>query len=403
MERGTIIHAKSRATTERHVRLATTLLCVGFLIVVNAIQPAVSAPNERLLPDNMAESARRVAYQLPRRHVRRLPFDDAIASRALSLHLDSLDSEHCYFRAADIASFRKDERQLDDLLKKGDLAFVERVHRVFVERLKDRAAYVETLRANGFDFDRDESYLRDRASAPWAVNQEAWNELWRKKIKSEFLSELVAGDLVLPAMRSSLARDTTGADRSSNAVRAIWRVIVKRYGTISTMAQGRSREWICEKYLDCFAKAYDPHSAYISPSTLEDFDIEMKLSQVGIGLILKSEDGAARIVRIIPGGPADKDGRLTPGDSIIAVSQGDGKPVSILYWPLDKAVRLMRGEKGSKVILTVVPAGALSDSMTKRIEITRDEVKIQEQRVKVDTRRIRGSAAILIMTAARHR
>ena len=376
-------------TAERGGWIATTLLCVGLLIVVHAIHPAASAANERLLPDNLEESARCVAYQLPRRHVRRLPFDDVIASRALSLYLDSLDSEHCYFLAADIASFTKDERQLDNFVIDGDLVFGEKVYRVFLERVSNRVAYVESLLACGFDFGEEESYQLEHGDAPWPVSREAWNELWRKKIKREFLSKLMRGDLVLRAMQSSLARDTTKEDSARSDVHVIEQAIIQRYETFVVNVRDQSREWICQKYLDAFAKAYDPHSAYMSPSTVEDFEIERMLSQVGVGLLLKAEDGAAKIVRLIPGGPADKDGRLTPGDRIIAVAQGDDDPISILHWPLHKAVRVMRGKKGTKVVLTVVPAH--SESSSKRVEITRDEVKLEQQRVKEDIRDIRGS------------
>ena len=103
--------------------------------------------------------------------------------------------------------------------------------------------------------------------------------------------------------------------------------------------------WLLPLYISSFAKVYDPHSEYMSANNTEDFDISMSLSLVGIGALLTIEDGAAKIVRLIPGGPAEKDGRLNPGDKIIAVAQGDEEPVDILHWPLSKSVRLIRGEK----------------------------------------------------------
>jgi len=114
----------------------------------------------------------------------------------------------------------------------------------------------------------------------------------------------------------------------------------------------------------------------------------MRLSLVGIGAMLRPDDGTAKIVRLIPGGPAETDGRLKAGDKIIAVAQGDEEPVSILHWPLYKAVRLIRGEKDSKVTLTVIPASDRNGVRTKKIDLIRDEVKLEEQAAKSDIKDI---------------
>ena len=134
-----------------------------------------------------------------------------------------------------------------------------------------------------------------------------------------------------------------------------------------------------ERYLTAFAQAYDPHSDYMTASSVEDFDIGMKLSLFGIGALLTSEDGAAKVERIIPGGPADRDGRLKAGDRIIAVGQGREEPVDVMHWPLSKTVRLIRGEKGTTVVLTIIPAANVSGAATRRIALKRDEVKLEEQ------------------------
>jgi carboxyl-terminal processing protease len=126
----------------------------------------------------------------------------------------------------------------------------------------------------------------------------------------------------------------------------------------------------------------------MTPSSVEDFDINMKLSLVGIGAMLRPEDGSAEVVRIIPGGPADQDGRLKAGDKIIAVAQGDEEPVSILHWPLYKSVRLIRGEIGTKVVLTIIPASDRSGTRTRKIDIMRDEVKLEEQAAKGKVREV---------------
>jgi carboxyl-terminal processing protease len=141
-------------------------------------------------------------------------------------------------------------------------------------------------------------------------------------------------------------------------------------------------ENILQRYLSAFTQSYDPHSDYLSPRGVEDFDIHMSLSLVGIGAMLKTDDGAAEITKIIAGGPADQDGRLKAGDKIIAVAQGDNHPVSIMHWPLSKAVRLIRGEIGTQVVLTIIPAEDKTGTRTKKIDLIRDKVKLEEQAAK---------------------
>jgi carboxyl-terminal processing protease len=150
-------------------------------------------------------------------------------------------------------------------------------------------------------------------------------------------------------------------------------------------------EMLLQRYLTSFSQVYDPHSDYMSPSSVEDFDINMKLSLVGIGAMLRPDDGSAKIVRVIPGGPADKDGRLKAGDKIIAVAQGDEEPVSILHWPLYKSVRLIRGEIDSTVVLTVIPASDRSGTRTKKIDLVRAEVKLEEQAAKGEVKELKLS------------
>jgi carboxyl-terminal processing protease len=149
-----------------------------------------------------------------------------------------------------------------------------------------------------------------------------------------------------------------------------------------TMLTDSDGKWLIEKYLTAFAHAYDPHSGYMTASSVEDFDIEMKLSLTGIGALLRAEDGAAKIVRLIPGGPADmdkRDIRLRAGDKIIAVGQDTDPIVDVLHWPLHRIVALIRGPKGSRVVLTVIPASDPSGSTTKQVDLIRDEVKLEEQ------------------------
>jgi carboxyl-terminal processing protease len=142
--------------------------------------------------------------------------------------------------------------------------------------------------------------------------------------------------------------------------------ILKSYRRFLTILEDNDAAFVLDRYFNAFTQSYDPHSDYLSPDNTEDFDIGMRLSLFGIGALLTSEDGAAKVERLIPGGPAAKDGRLQVGDKIVAVGQGDQPAEDILHLPLQKAVRKIRGEKGSKVVLSVVPVNDATAPRSRR-------------------------------------
>ena len=158
--------------------------------------------------------------------------------------------------------------------------------------------------------------------------------------------------------------------------------VAKRYKQFMIVMQDMDEEMILQRYLSAVAMAYDPHTDYMSPMRKEDFDIDMNLALFGIGAQLQSEDGMAKINEIISGGPADRDKRpfrLVKGDKIIGVGQGDGEIEDIVHLPLNRAVRKIRGPKGTKVVLSVIPATDPSGATTKIVDLIRDEVKLEEQ------------------------
>lgn len=155
---------------------------------------------------------------------------------------------------------------------------------------------------------------------------------------------------------------------------------VKNFTQFETILQDSDQEYYLSRFFNAMTTAYDPHSGYLSPVAQEDFGIDMQLSLQGIGATLQTDDGAAKIVEIIPGSPAERDTsetRLVPGDKIIAVAQGDEDFVDIRHWPLYKAVRLIRGPKGSTVRLQVIPANDVN--AIKTVVLVRDEIKLEEQ------------------------
>jgi hypothetical protein len=154
--------------------------------------------------------------------------------------------------------------------------------------------------------------------------------------------------------------------------------VTKRYDRLVKNLEEYDNEEILQLYLTSLASLYDPHSTYMSASTLEDFSIGIKLALVGIGAVLASEDGYCVIKELVPGGPADLDGRLKVGDKIIGVAQGENAFDDIVDMKLRNAVKKIRGPKNTIVRLQVIPAGSNAGEQ-REVQITRDEVKLAAQ------------------------
>ena len=210
------------------------------------------------------------------------------------------------------------------------------------------------------DFSSNKTVQIDRKKAPWPANTEEADKLWADRIEAELLQEHLNEHPVNPPPK----------------------VVTKRYEQFRKDIMEQNDEDVIRTFLIALSESYDPHSEYMSPSDMENFNIQMKLSLVGIGAVLRPDDGYARIVEVVPGGPADKDGRLKANDRVAAVAQGKEPFEDVVDLKLDKVVEKIRGAKGSLVRLQVIPANATDPSKRTVIEITRDEVKLKESEAK---------------------
>jgi carboxyl-terminal processing protease len=401
---------------------------------------SLSASAAQLQPEQKAAKiARTLAYELPREHLSRHNLDDDTAKLMFDNYLSMLDPERVYFLKSDIDKFKQKEFLLDDEIKSGDVQFAYDVFETLKERVRNRTAYTKELLQKGFDLTIDEEYHWKRKDAPWCANENEWNDLWRRRIKNEYLRRIVSKEIAdaeaatktntITTAIGPLKKPTTIAaindllqtapiySESIDEVELACRIyleknedyilpaekltpeefINKYYEQYLGILEDSDSNFVLQKYLSAFARSYDPHCDYMSPETSEDFDIDMKLSLVGIGAMLRPEDGAAKIVSLVPGGPADSDtskNKLRPGDKIIAVGQGNEEPVSILHWPLYKAVRIIRGKKGSRIVLTVIPATDPSGTSTKKVVLIRDEVKLEERAAKSKIKTIKDANGV---------
>jgi carboxyl-terminal processing protease len=300
--------------------------------------------------------AQLVCEVLRQGHLRRPEIGDEVSKRLFQRFLKGLDPTKLYFLKSDIEEFKKQETDLDDMLLKGDLRFAYKVYERFAQRLGQRQKLIEEMLEMKHDFTVKEYMETDGAKIEYAANEEALRERWRKRIKF---------DLLLHRLGQKPLPDAEARQK----VRERYRSLVRNWKQLDNHD-------LAELYLSDLAASIDPHSGYMSPNTLQDFAIAMRLRLEGIGALLRSEEGHTVVVEVVPGGAAAADGRLKPNDKIIAVAQGDGKFVDVVEMKLREVVKLIRGAKGTKVELKVLPAGKLEPVV---YALTRRQIEIKEQ------------------------
>jgi carboxyl-terminal processing protease len=282
---------------------------------------------------------------------------ETMSERVLKNYLNVLDYNHLYLTKGDVDEFHdRFAPTLADATLRGDLTAPREIFNRFRLRVQDRVAKNKILAAAPHDFNSNRTIQIDRKKEPWPADLEAADKLWADRIEAELLQEHLNPHAINPPVK----------------------VVAKRYDQFLKYVNEQNDEEVIKTYLDAMTQSYDPHSDYMSPSDMENFMIQMKHSLVGIGAVLSTDDGYAKIMDIVPGGPADKDGRLKANDRVAAVAQGKGPFEDVVDMPLDKVVEKIRGAKGSSVRLQVIPANATDPSKRTVVEISRDTVEIKD-------------------------
>ncbi|MEI9961414.1 MAG: carboxy terminal-processing peptidase [Limisphaerales bacterium] len=326
----------------------------------------------------------RIAYVTARLmeeyHYLQQPLDEKTSERFFDNYLEDLDPRRENFLATDIAGFEHYRTNLNKLTVtergRADLTPAFEIFQCFLERLQQHDAYVDTLlKQDKFKFDKDERYLVDRRDAPRPQNLEEAKQLWKQRLRYEYLQE----KLNFEQSRTNEAASSV-LSLPKSAVTNITETLARRYNRILHKYTSWDSTDVLQSYLTALTHAYDPHSDYLNTEHAQDFSINMNLSLFGIGAGLESVDGNCYIKSLIPGGPAAKSNLLKEKDKIIAVAQGKDAPVDVVDMEINKVVQLIRGAKGTEVRLTIVP----TDNPTTRRVVTliRDEIKLEDQAAK---------------------
>ncbi|MGN0827171.1 MAG: carboxy terminal-processing peptidase [Kiritimatiellia bacterium] len=369
--------------TRRRLLPSILIAALATLVFASTRATAPSTPktsDQQPKPEYRA-IAQMLAKKLPRNHLRQKPFDTEVAYGAWTNAITAYDPDHTYFTRRELDELAPRAPLLCKEFASGNVSFGFELHQRFLKNLRLRLDFAKQQLKQGFDCSKPETFVWDRKDAPWPENDAQRRELWRLTLKNAYLAHLLAKEL-----------DATNSTQKAQAPAATNTIpiltpeqhVLKRYSQLLTVFEDMDSETIFQRYASAFCSVYDPHTDYLSPMREEDFEMDMNLKLVGIGATLRSEDGVARIENIVPGGPASRDTRdirLVPGDKIIAVAQDNEPPVDIIHMALDRAVRKIRGKKGTRVVLTVIPASDPSGSTTKTVDLIRDEVNLEDAAV----------------------
>jgi carboxyl-terminal processing protease len=342
--------------------IAPALFAAALAATAAFAKPAADTTAIALKPTpDQADAAQMAMRILTRMHYKPEAFDAKMSQQVFDRYLDSLDADRLFFTQADIDRFASARDELGAEIGDKNLSVPFAIFNLYIERVAERTVFARAELKKGFDFAKDESYQYQRDKAPWPKDDAEANDLWRKRVKNDWLRLKLAG------------KDET----------KIREMLDKRYANyVDRMRQLKSED-VFQVFLNAYAMAIEPHNNYLSPRLAENFDITMKLSLEGIGAMLQREEDYTAIREIVPGGPAALSGKVKVGDRIVGVGQGEhGSIADVIGWRLDDVVDKIRGAKDTVVRLEILPADAGPDGKHTTISLVRKKVALEEQAAK---------------------
>jgi len=364
---------------------------LGIAILSLALAPCVSilsaADRTFVTSPSLASEATTLVKLLELYHYNRANVRSSDYAEVIPDYMASLDGQHMFFLGSDKSAFTakyNGPTVYSQVAYQGDIDAAYEIYGVYADRVQARINWIFAELKKPMDFNGNETFAPDRTKADWPATAADSDNLWRLRLKFEVIGELLSAKAKPADNPNAKAKDAAAIPtlpaalvdpvaKAKETVRKRYERMLKNMGDI----EGGD---LAEMYLTDIAALYDPHSNYWSAENYEEFGIQMKLQLVGIGAVLQLKDDYCTIEELVPGGPAELSHQLKPGDKIIAVSQDNKESVDIIGMKLRKVVDMIRGEKGSRVHLTVEPYGANDASARKQIVITRDVVKLNSAR-----------------------
>ncbi|WP_318420834.1 carboxy terminal-processing peptidase [Photobacterium leiognathi] len=351
-------------------RFRFSLIAAGMMLAASAQASEAKyslSDLPQLAPEKQhATASKRVASRFTRSHYKHFSLDDKFSGQVFERYIEMLDYNKSFLTASDVKQFERWRNQFDDQLQSGDTSGAFDIFNKVLQRRFERYQFALSQLNNEIKFDKNEDFVIDRSELEWPKDQAELDEIWRKRVKYDALNLKLAGK------NWNEIQETLGK-RYNNAVKRL--------------TQTHSED-VFQLYMNAFSREVDPHTSYLSPRNAEQFQSEMNLSLEGIGAVLQVKDDYTTIQSLVAGGPAAGSKKLAAGDRIIGVGQEGEKIVDIIGWRLDDVVQLIKGPKGSKVILDILPEGKNSKSYT--VTIVRDKIRLEDRAVKSEVKTVEG-------------
>ncbi|WP_312985769.1 carboxy terminal-processing peptidase [Atlantibacter sp.] len=342
---------------------AGLLLLAGHAVAVEDITKASQIPVLKEETQH-ATVSERVTSRFTRSHYRQFDLDGTFSAKIFDRYLNLLDYSHNVLLASDVEEYAKQKNVLGDELRTGKLTVFYDLYNLAQKRRFERFQYALKVLERPMDFTGNDTYELDRSKAPWPKTEAELDRLWDSKVKYDELS------LKLTGKTDKEIRET----------------LTKRYKfAIRRLAQTNSED-VFSLAMTAFAHEIDPHTNYLSPRNTEQFNTEMSLSLEGIGAVLQMDDDYTVINSMVAGGPAAKSKAITVGDRIVGVGQTGQSMQDVIGWRLDDVVALIKGPKGSKVRLEILPAG--KGTKTRTVTLTRERIRLEDRAVKMTVKTI---------------
>src|SRR5437667_5524809 len=360
---GCLLRLDTKSATLKVARFPMKLR-FPLLSAITAVSLITATPQALQAKSDAEQICVSVGRLLEEGHYTHQQLNAEMSQKFLRNFLELLDFSHLFFTQKDVdALTAKYGTALADDVLLGNLKPAYEIYDLYQKRVDERVGKIkELLKEPPVDFKTDATVELRREKAPWPKDEAEADQLWRGRIASELLQEKLSEHPIEPGPQ----------------------LVGRRYDRIARNVHEEDREEQVKLYLDALAQSYDPHSEYLSKADFKNFNIQMGLSLVGIGAMLRTEDGYAKIESLVTGGPAQVDGRLKVGDRITAVGQGQGEFVDVRDMRLDKVVEMIRGKKGTKVRLLAIPANASDPAQRKSVDLVRDEIKLKDQEARAD-------------------
>ncbi|MFS2225558.1 carboxy terminal-processing peptidase [Pantoea sp. B65] len=347
------------------------LLIAGHAFAAENITRADQIPQLHQEPQH-ATVSERVTSRFTRSHYRQFDLDKDFSAKIFDRYLNMLDYSHNVLLASDVAQFADKKTTLGEEFKSGQLPVFYDLYNLAQKRRFERYQYALSVLNKPMNFNGNDTIDLDRGKAPWPKSVDELNALWDAKVKYDELSLKLTG-------------------KEEKEIREI---LTKRYQfAVRRLAQSNSED-VFQLAMNAFAHEIDPHTNYLSPRNTEQFNTEMSLSLEGIGAVLQMDDDYTVINSMVAGGPAAKSKSITVGDRIVGVGQPNKPMVDVIGWRLDDVVAQIKGPKGSKVRLEILPAG--KGTKTRIITLTREKIRLEDRAVKMSVKNV-GSEKVGVL------